>query len=121
MHHFQMQDSISTCGQTVLVGSANESFAKFISCKNMKEKKTVSCSMENSLSMNTGRIIKGTRRKNKECEVNQTGPEGLNGGKIKNRTEDGIHRCLNSEGRRDHNKHPRFQIYVSSPYISGNI
>lgn len=68
----------------------------------MKEKKTVSCSMENSLSMNTGRIIKGTRRKNKECEVNQTGPEGLNRGKIKNSTEDVIHRCLNSEGRRDH-------------------
>jgi len=37
--------------------------------------------MENSISMNMGRIIKGTRRKKKECEVNQAGPEGLNGRK----------------------------------------
>lgn len=54
---------------------------KLVLCKNMKEKKTVSCSMENSLSINMGRIIKRTRRKNKECEVNQADPEGLNGRK----------------------------------------
>lgn len=47
----------------------------------MKENKTVSCPMENNLSMNMERIIKGTRGKHKECEVNPAGPQGLSGEK----------------------------------------
>lgn len=52
--------------------------------------------------------------------MNKAGPEGPNGGRIKNSRDDVVHRCLNSQGKRDHNTHPRFQISVSSPYISGN-
>jgi len=43
------------------------------------------------------------------------------GEKIKNCREDVTHGHLNSECRWDHNKHPGFQISVSSPYISGNL
>lgn len=50
--------------------------------------------------------------------MKKAGSEGLNGGKVKNSTEDVVHRCLNSQGRSDHSKHPEFQSSVSSPYIA---
>lgn len=57
------------------------------------------------------------KKKTQECEVNKAGPEGPNGGRIKTSRDDVVHRCLNSQGRRDHNTHPRFQTSVSSPYL----